>query len=267
MKSSTRATRWLILGLVLLLAVACLPLSNSEIRSFLQFKTAPAQARDAHFLRLKGRDQTVYLLGTIHKDHRTSKAYSLWHIEAVIEHLKPDLLLVESRPEELTKDNWGDGPIEMPFASLMARQFSIPVDGIDWWQKAGSKPGTSNTEREERMFQNVQKRLAGHRTVLVMIGYSHIAELQSRLEKVGYTLDRFDVADKHALFSIEGRPEKFPPGMKRYLQKYIDAARADAERETDAAWKLAIETNLAVREGLLRLVDEVGERAPAEDAK
>jgi len=63
-------------SLALLVAIVCLPLLNGEIWSFLLFKVAPRTARDAHFLRLKGKDQTVYLLGTIHKDHRTSRFFN-----------------------------------------------------------------------------------------------------------------------------------------------------------------------------------------------
>jgi hypothetical protein len=117
-KVSTKV-RWLG-GLAVVLAVLCVPLLNSEIRSFLLFKFAPESARDAHFLRLTADRQAVYVLGTIHGDHLSSAAYSLQHVQAVVENLKPDLLLVESRPEELAKDNWADGPIEMPVASLTA---------------------------------------------------------------------------------------------------------------------------------------------------
>jgi hypothetical protein len=257
-----RKTKWLLLALPPLLAIACLPLLNGEIQSFLFFKVAPANARDSHFLRLKAKDQTVYLLGTIHKDHCTSRSYSLWHIAAVIDHLKPELLLVESRPEELTNDNWADGPIEMPFASLTARSLGIPVDGIDWWQRAGSKPGTSSDEREDHMFQNTLERLPGHRTVLILVGYSHVAELSKRLEQSGYAWDGFERQEKQSLFSIRGRREAFPPGMKHYLQKYVDAARKGLKQETDPAWRSAIQANLTVRQEVLNMIEHTGQQTP-----
>jgi hypothetical protein len=260
MKTGLRTRRWLVVGLVLLLGVAFSPLLSSEIRSFLLFKLAPVRARDAHFLRFKGDNQTVYLLGSIHKDHRVSKDYSLWHIAAVIEHLKPDLLLVESRPEELAKDNWGDGPIEMPFTSLTARSLGIAVDGIDWWQKAGSKPGTSSPKREDEMFRNCLERLPGHGTVLVLVGYSHIAELSGRLERADYALDSFERQEKQALFSTNNLPTTFPPGLKHYVQKYVDAMRKELEQETDPAWRSAIQANLSVRQDVLRWIEKTGER-------
>jgi hypothetical protein len=249
-----------------LLGVIFSPLLSSEIRSLLLFKLAPAHARDAHFLRLQENGQVVYLLGTIHKDHRTSEAYSLWHIAAVIEHLKPDLLLVESRPEELAKDNWGDGPIEMPFASLTARSLGIAADGIDWWQKAGSRPGTSSPKREDQMFRNCMARLPGHGTVLILVGYSHVAELRERLDRAGYALDSFERQEKQALFSTSDMPTTFPSGLKHYLQKYVDAMRNELEQETDPAWISAIQANLAVRQDVLHWIETVGERPASSDS-
>jgi hypothetical protein len=261
MRMTIRAKIGWLGGLVLLLAAACVPLLNSEIRSFLLFKTAPGYARDAHFLRLTGNSQAVYLLGTIHRDHLTSETYSLWHIQSVVENLKPDLLLVESRPEELTRENWADGPIEMPVASLTARSLGIPVAGIDWWRKMGSKPGTSSPERDDHMCQNALDRLPGHRNVLILVGYSHVAELRQRLQRAGYAVDRFDRQEKCELLSTRGGPATFPPGLKRAVRKYIEGARKELDKETDPDWRSAFEVNIAVREKLLDLIEKVGERS------
>jgi hypothetical protein len=169
------------------------------------------------------------------------------------------LLLVESRPEELAKDNWADGPIEMPFASLTARSLGIGVDGIDWWRRAGSKPGTSSDEREERMFQNALARLPGHRTVLILVGYSHVAELSDRLRQSGYAPASFERQEKQALFSTSGRRETFPNDLKHYLQKYVATARQELEQETDPAWRSAIQANLTVRQDVIDLIEHAGE--------
>lgn len=61
-------------------------------------------------------------------------------------------MLVESRPEQLAKDNWADGPIEMLFASLTARSLGIEVDGVDWHEDDPSKFGTTWKERDDRRF-------------------------------------------------------------------------------------------------------------------
>jgi len=266
-KIALRHKRWLVLGLALVFAGVGLPLLSCEVRSFLLFQLAPGYARDAHFHRLRGHDQAVYLLGTIHQRHCTSDAYSLWHLEAVIDHLKPDLVLVESRPEEPARDNWADGPIEMAFASLTARSLGISADGIDWWDKATSRPRTSNPEREQRLFENVLQQLPGRRTVLILVGYSHVAELRQRLEQAGYRAHRFERPEKQDLFATQGRPHTFPPGMKHYLQRYVAAARRELEQETDSAWRSATEANLARRQEVLDLIEQVGERPPSTDSR
>ncbi len=48
---------WLVIGIALLLILASVPLLISETRSFLLFQFAPAYARDAHLLRLQGKNQ------------------------------------------------------------------------------------------------------------------------------------------------------------------------------------------------------------------
>ena len=104
--------------------------------------------------------------------HLSTSAYSLSHLKAVIAHMKPSLLLVEARPEEIAQQKRGDGPIEMPFAALYARQLGIPVDGIDWW-KLSDRLRRSDEVRENRIYQNLRAKLPARGTVLVLIGYSH----------------------------------------------------------------------------------------------
>jgi hypothetical protein len=75
-------------------------------------------------------DQEIFILGTIHGRHYKSKSYSLLYLKTVIENTKPELLLVESRPEELKAGNLGDGPLEMLFSNLTARWDLCPDPGL-----------------------------------------------------------------------------------------------------------------------------------------
>jgi hypothetical protein len=249
------------------LLVICVPLLDSEVRSFLLFRLAPESARDAHLVRLTADGQTVYLLGTIHGDHLTCAAYSLEHVQAVVGNLKPDLLLVESRPEELAKGNWADGPIEMPVASLAARALGIPVAGIDWWQKLRFRPGTTSPERDDRMARNALAQLPGHRKVLILVGYSHVAELSRRLADAGYAADRFDRRDKRDLFFLSDRSAKFPPGLEQAVRKYVDQLREDLNQETDPEWRTAIERGITLRLQLLERIANTGEQASASNRR
>jgi len=209
----------ILVGLVLLLA----------------FNLLLPHAKEIPFFRLTdGQNRYVYMLGAIHGAHLEAEWYSLLHLQALIENLSPDLLLVESRPEELTKDNWGDGPIEMPFASLTARSLDIEVQGIDWWTEE-SLHG-DDTEREDRMFQNILQHLSGHQAVLILTGWSHVGGFKQRLQSAGYKITPFTSAEKQTLFDTSGKVLSFPPGMTFYIQKRIEGDQITLQSETDSEW-------------------------------
>jgi len=252
-----------IFGSVLALA-ALLVTFNAEARGGVLLLVAPGYFRDVQFLRFAdSQGHEVYLLGTIHTDHLTTPSYSLLHLQTVLEHLKPDLLLVESRPEELVKDNWGDGPIEMPFVSLKARTADIETQGMDWWVKESVTSISSNSdEREDRMFQNILTALPNHQTVLILTGWSHVEGFQRRLLESGYNDSPFPAAEKKELFSIAGMNLIFPKGMTHYIQHRIEIDRLSLQSETDSFWRDRIEKGIAVRQELLKKIAEVGERQP-----
>ena len=235
---------------------------SSEARSLALVQLAPARARDAHFVKLaRPGGPTVYLLGTIHSRHLETEAYSLLHIQAAIERLRPDLLLVESRPAELARGNWADGPIEMPFASLTARALGLRVEGMDWWGQEHLGLRRSNAEREVRMAANILERLPERGRVLVLTGFSHVVELLPRLEAAGYARVGFPRAEKRALFDTAGMELSFPPGMADAIKARIGEAEAElrAKGEEPRASRY-----LADRRRLLELIARMGERNPSE---
>lgn len=215
-------------------------------------------AKETDFYRLAGTDQQIiYLLGTMHGEHLKSERYSLWHLQAVIVHLHPDLLLAEIRPEEIAKDNWGDGPVEMTFTALTARALDIPVQGMDWWVKASLYAEPS--EREDRMVQNVLKVVPGYRTVLILTGRSHVEGFKQRLAQAGFVVVPFSSAEKRSLFELVENEPRFPAGMTRYIQKRLEIDRTLLESETDPNWKSRLENNIAFEQELLRFIAQVGE--------
>lgn len=91
---------YLVAGITgLVLVVLLVAIINVEIRNYLLFRLTPKFARNITFVKLQNDKQFIYILGTIHGAHLTTKDYSLWHVEAVINNVRPDLVLVESRPE------------------------------------------------------------------------------------------------------------------------------------------------------------------------
>ncbi|MFI4973305.1 MAG: hypothetical protein ACHP84_02065 [Caulobacterales bacterium] len=243
-------------------AAVLVVLAMSEVRGELLLKMSPKAFRDAEFARFADNaGDEVYLLGTIHGGHLTTRDYSLWNVGAVVTHLHPDLLLVESRPAELARDNWGDGPVEAPFASLTARAIGVEVRGMDWWTMNAAHV-IDDDNREDRMFGNIAAALPGHRKALILTGFSHVDAFQKRLLASGYHEAPFASADKEALFDARGLPARFPAGMTRVTQRRIQLDQLTLAQQTDSFWKQRLSEVIAARQALLKTIASVGEQTP-----
>lgn len=243
----------LLVGAILLIA------GNSELRDGLVLIVDPGYFREEKFSHCRnGAGQEIFLLGTIHTDHLTNSAYSLWNIKAVILHGSPDLLLVESRPEEMERGNIGDGPVEMPFATLVARHQGIEVQGMDWWTMEGE--GIDNTARENRMFENILRDISGHGRVLILTGWSHVEGFRKRLASLGCEEMPFSADDKRALFDTADVPEVFPEGMADCIERRMAIDGETLANETRAYWKSKLENAIRDRKWFLTMIRDIGER-------
>jgi hypothetical protein len=232
-----------------------------ELGAALLLKASPKAFRDAEFLRLTDRSgDEVYLLGTIHGDHLTTPGYSLWNVGAVVTRLHPDLLLVEERPDFVAKGHLGDGPVEMPFASLTAKADGIAVEGMDWFVMDASHQ-VDPPAREDHMFANIAVALPGHRKVLILTGFSHLEAFAPKLAALGWTAAPFAAADKERLFDTDGEPSTFPPGMTQAIQQRIDDAEIEMATVTDSFWKARLADVITSRRAQLATIAKVGERA------
>ncbi len=239
--------------------VAAIP----EWRDEVMLDLAPAHFRDDKLQRFVGpAGDEVYLLGTIHARHLTTPSYRLVHLAALIGRLRPDLLMVESRADEIADGNLGDGPIEALYAQLTAREDGIAAAGIDWWTMNPAHQIDSDT-REQRIFENVRAGLPGHRRTLVMIGYAHLPALGARLAALGDRPAPLAAAQKDALFDPQGLPASFPPGMGFYTLRRIAADRATLAATTDGFWRSRLASAIASRQALLRTIHAAGERGAA----
>lgn len=233
---------------------------SAEIRDELLLRVSPELFRRAVFVKLENsKHEQIYLLGTIHDRHLTTASYSLTQIESVVLRLRPGLLLVESRPEELARDNWADGPIEMPVASLTARSAQVGVKGFDWWV-ADNTHQIDSDERERRMFQNIRDALPDKHSVLILTGFSHVETFRQELTSIGYSSAPFSSAEKDALFAPVSDRFVFPHGMARYLQRRIALDRASSQTETDPFWKSRMDDAIEARLKLLKIVASTGEQ-------
>jgi hypothetical protein len=105
----------------------------------------------------------VFFLGTIHRAHLTTSGYTLGHVKAAYSAIRPELLLVEIRPEEMVLGNLSDGPFEMTYLTVLARADGIPVEGIDWFTSASPCPAP-DPEIVTAMDSELDGIIAGHKT-------------------------------------------------------------------------------------------------------
>jgi hypothetical protein len=251
-----RRTAFVIGGIAVFLALGAI-IARGEIRSAILFAIAPERARDAHLVALTDAEgRSLYLLGTIHGAHLETPSFSFLHLQAVIDRLNPELVLVESRPEEIAKGNWGDGPIEMAFASLHAKSKGMAADGFDAWSPENLSGRSSDDRREDRMMANVALRLPGRRVVLVLTGYSHVAELSSRLAAQGWRPRELTGESKRALFDTTGMTLRFPAGMSDAISLRVAQDRAELRTRGRDPER---DDGIRLRLRLLQLIHEVGE--------
>lgn len=243
-------------GLALVVALGAVVALTAELRTALLFRVSPGFASRRTLTRFgNSGGQTVYLVGTIHSAHLDQAEFSLWHLAAVVDHIRPALVLVESRPEELADGNWCDGPVEMGFVSLTAKSLAIDVRGMDSWQKqAGGTVMRSSDSREDEMFRLAFEQVADRRSAVVFTGFSHVAELSSRLRRHGFHEVEITPSEKRGLLSIDARGRLYPHGLEACLERRIDKDLRELGRETDAEWRSATEQNIAVRRRFLEQV-------------
>ncbi|WP_125151963.1 hypothetical protein [Clostridium rectalis] len=247
------ATFLLIIGCVLMI----LPIISMKLRLFLLKKISPNSFKYYNFYKMKSDKQDIYLLGTLHKEHLINQDFSLIHIGAVIESLKPDLLLVQSRPEELKKGNVGDGSLEMPFANLTAHYLGIDVNGIDWIDYL---PSINESLRNEKISQNIIKNSKGYKKVLVLCEYKKTRNILKKLNRKGYCISGFNNRNKERLFSSNNRKFSFPFGMKYYIQKKIDFNKQNIKSEKDSRKKNLFKEEINFNRELIDIIELVGER-------
>ena len=183
------------------------------------------QNRNSGFVKMTNGNQEIYLLGTWHGIHWTSKEFSLQHLGSVVENLEPDVLLLESRQEQLDLDNLADGPLEMLFSNLTAREISVPVKGIDWWNIDLSNPGQTDELRESNIMKNIIEYSKGEKKVLILIGNAHVSSLQTRFKEAGFSRAEFKNKEKNLMFHSDKESKLFPSGMSFYIEKRIEYER------------------------------------------
>lgn len=182
--------------------------------------------RNHYFRKYIKNNQQIYFLGTNHSMSLDTEPFSYLNLKSVIENLKPDLVLIESRPEQLINNNFADGPPEMLYCHLIATNIGIPVKGVDWWTPSASNPETSPPIRNDYIHRNILKNINAstnlNKKILIIMGADHVVLEQPKLKSAGYKEVFFSVFEKNRLFKIHNKRLIYPKGMTYYIKKRID---------------------------------------------
>lgn len=79
-------------------------------------------------------DFQAMVVGTIDKDHMTQGGYPLSKLGDVFDAYKPDLVLIQLRPEAFKDSKFEDGPFEMTYVDVVAGSRGIDVEPIDYYK-------------------------------------------------------------------------------------------------------------------------------------
>ena len=104
----------------------------------------------------------VMVVGTIHKFHLTNKNYPIQVFQAVLDMWRPDLVLVEIRPEAFEKGHYEDGPFEMAYITQLAKARHITVVPIDWYRESDIKaPTKADMAAAKKVLEDVKPLVKG----------------------------------------------------------------------------------------------------------
>lgn len=96
----------------------------------------------------------VSVISTIHGNHFKTDDYPVQNLKLIIEEYKPELILVEIRPEAFDQSHYEDGPIEMTYITAVAMQRGITIKGIDWWKEEDiEKKGLPLTKQDKIKYE------------------------------------------------------------------------------------------------------------------
>jgi hypothetical protein len=241
-----------VVGVVVVAGTAAAASGRLPLRpllTFLQFKINPTKARVQHLVQLQNpvTGQVVFLAGTTHQYHYDDPAYSIWHVKSIVTGLQVEKVLVESMPDAVAEGRYGEGPVEMPFITLAAIEAGIAVAGMD----AGWDGGWRG--RQDKMFQNVQREMVGHKRVLITSGFMHVRQFEEQLTEAGFQVVPWSEHERQAIFARHV-DETWPRGLADALRSAITRAhngqmQTDPSRSADVTWFIEVRRQVLEKMG------------------
>lgn len=167
-------------------------------------------------------NQTVYLLGTIHKTHFNKfVGYSMEDITSAIANIKPDCILIEAREEIYNEYGVVDGPVDMTVVYSYCLDNDIKVGMVDWWMVDNDfKSNSTNEKRDDKIFENINLKLNAlppETTILVVCGSGHFYEQSERFIANGFV--KKTLTNKSDIFVSEKDGFTYPESLEDVWEK------------------------------------------------
>ena len=217
--------------------------------TFVQFRLRPDKVRTQQLVQLKHptTQQVVFLVGTTHQYHYEDPAYSIWHVKAAITGVGADTVFIEMMRDAVEAGRLGEGPVEMPFIALAAKEAGMRVFGVDAHWNGGWQG------RQSKMYEQVQRDLPTSKRAVITSGFMHVQQFQRQLEGDGFVVVDWSDEAKRAVTDRKV-DETWPPGLKAALESAIARAEAgqmdtDPERAADVEWFIKIRRQILARIG------------------
>ena len=217
------------------------------VLTFLQFRLRPDKVRTQQLVQLKHptTQQVVFLVGTTHQYHYEDSAYSIWHVKAVVTGVDADTVFIEMMRDAVDEGRLGEGPVEMPFVALAAKEAGLRVFGVD----SGWDGGWQG--RQQRMYEQVKRDLPTSKRALIASGFMHVQQFQRQLEEDGFVVVDWAEDSKRAITDRKVE-ETWPPGLKEALEAAIARARAgqldtDPDRAADVEWFIQVRQQILAK--------------------
>ncbi len=78
---------------------------------------------------------SAMVIGTIDREHLTQQGYPFSKIGDAFDAFKPDLVLLQVRPDPYKKHELEDAPLEMTYVNEVAGQRGVDTEPIDWFRE------------------------------------------------------------------------------------------------------------------------------------
>ncbi len=185
-------------------------------------------------------NQEIYLLGSLHHMHNGLPNFGYQHLKAVLMNLNPDVLLIESRQEEIETGNVADGPLEMFYLHMAAKDKGIPVKGVDWFSYTETKPGGTNKTRDNQISKNILRYSKGYKKVLIVVGATHMLIESKRFKKLGYKSSKIEQTQLNSIFKTNETTHVFPETTIKFLDIRISRENEILKiKDLDNKWRIA----------------------------